>query len=154
MISLRSAPRILQHHGVRQFIKFGIVGMSSTVINFTVLYVCLHLFRVRQNESVPLRYLSLTIAFMVSVVNGYYWNRQWTFQARGEKHQTVEFLQFVTITGVGLAITLLISKFLVPQFRNDFHLSIIPATFAAQLCATFCVMFWNFFANRLWTFKS
>jgi len=140
------AALLAQRRGVRQFVKFGIVGASSTIINFVVLNVML--IALHQGK-----YGSATVAFLVSVVNGYVWNKRWTFREAQEKAAHTQFTQFLLVNLVGLGLDLLFIKLISVPLERDFHLSLVKATNIAQLVATGVVVFWNFFANRLWTFK-
>ena len=140
------AARLAQRRGVRQFVKFGLVGATSTIINFVVLNVMLIV--LHQGK-----YASATVAFLVSVVNGYVWNKRWTFREAQEKAAHTQFTQFLLVNLVGLGLDLLFIKLISVPLERDFHLSLVKATNIAQLFATAVVVFWNFFANRLWTFK-
>ena len=144
----KTAPlaRLAQRPGVRQLVKFGIVGLSSTAVNFAVLNLMLIVFH--QN-----RYSAVTVAFLISVVNGYIWNKRWTFKAAQAKAVHTQFTQFLLVNTVGLGLDLLIIKLISVPLEHDFHLSMVKATNLAQLVATGVAVFWNFFANRFWTFK-
>lgn len=151
MIAPQKAAAFTQKRGFRQLIKFAIVGASSTAVNFAVLNFML----IVLHES---KYPSVTVAFLVSVVNGYIWNKRWTFKAAQAKAVHTQFTQFLLVNTVGLGLDLLIIKLLsVPLERYlhfpDPHLTMVVATNMAQLVATGVAVFWNFFANRLWTFK-
>jgi len=141
---------LAQRPGLRQLIKFGIVGASSTIVNFAVLNLMLAM---HQN-----RYAAETVAFLVSVVNGYYWNKRWTFKAAPVKAAHTQFIQFLLVNLVAWGLDLLIIKLLSVPLERSLHLStahwtMVIATNLAQLVATGVTVFWNFFANRLWTFK-
>ncbi len=156
----KTAPlaRLAQKPGVRQLVKFGIVGASSTVINLVVLYIMLRLVHGHWYD----RYQDATVAFLVSVVNGYYWNKRWTFRHIPAKLVHKQFTQFLLVNLVGLGIDWLVILLLSAPFEVRLHLlqAAWPpdkieriAVLAAQLVATAITVFWNFFANRLWTFK-
>lgn len=144
----KTAPlaRLAQRPGVRQLVKFGIVGLSSTAVNFAVLNLMLIGFH--QN-----RYIAVTVAFLISVVNGYIWNKLWTFKTAQAKAVHTQFIQFLLVNTVGLGLDLLIIKLISVPLEHDFHLNMVKATNLAQLVATGVAVFWNFFANRFWTFK-
>ena len=161
--------QIAQKHGVRQFVKFGIVGISSSVINFGLS----NLFHYKLGwPLVP----ALTLAFFLSVLNGFFWNRRWTFkEARGKPAHT-QSLQFLAVNIVGWLLNTSIVVLIVAHFKSHGNgLFGDPAQFreivlamltntgkheygwllfnGALLAATGVVVFWNFFANRFWTFK-
>ena len=160
---------LTQRRGVRQFIKFGIVGASSSVINFGLS----NLFHYKLDwPLVP----ALTVAFFLSVLNGFFWNRHWTFkEARGKPAHT-QSLQFLVVNIVGWILNTSIVVLIVAHFKSHGNgLFGNPAEFqrivtamvtntgkheygpllfnGALLIATGVVVFWNFFANRKWTFK-
>lgn len=137
---------LAQRRGVRQLVKFGVVGASSTVVNFAVLNLMLIL--LHQN-----RYVSVTVAFLVSVVNGYVWNKRWTFRDVQAKAIHTQFTQFLLVNMVSWGLDLLFVRLISVPLETDLHVSMVKATNLAQLVATAVLVFWNFFANRLWTFK-
>lgn len=162
MSATQKAASLAQRRGVRQFVKFGIVGVSSTVINFLVLNVMLALTDHSGMSPDTRRYVSATVAFLVSVVNGYVWNKRWTFREAQAKAVHTQFTQFLLVNLVGLFLDLLIIRVLAVPLEHRL-LTSYPALSAdkafklatniAQLVATAVIVFWNFFANRFWTFK-
>jgi putative flippase GtrA len=158
---------IADHPELRRFVKFCIVGFSSTLVNFSALNICHFLLKL------PL-FSSLTAAFLLSLANGFYWNRKWTWKtARGNsaREQSLKFL-VVNIVGFFLNTTivvLIVSHFYVPGGilhdipafktvlwnmlvgnKHEYSKWIVNG---AQLFAIGIVMFWNYFANKSWTFK-
>lgn len=131
-------PKFALRRGVRQFIKFGVVGASGTVVNFVIYHLGLH---VRLAV-----WLAYAIGFIVGGVNNYYWNRRWTFRSQG--HPWKELGQFITVSAVALGI----SEFVI--VLADRHLPAMPLrNSAAWLLATTVGMGWNFFGNKFWTFR-
>lgn len=158
-----------QRRGVRQFVKFGIVGASNSIINFGLS----NLFQYKMDwPLVP----AVTVAFFLSVLNGFFWNRHWTFKEARSKPAHTQSLQFLAVNIIGWIINTSIVVLIVLHFKSHGHgLFGNPAEFqrivtamvtntgkheygpllfnGALLIATAVVVFWNFFANRLWTFK-
>lgn len=134
----------LHRRGVRQFIKFCIVGTSSTVIDFSVANIAYYLLHVRPAA------LASVMGFCVAVVNGYFWNSRWTFRdrVRGAVHE--EFLRFVMVNIVGAVLNYSIVSFILLFDHHDPHPKWVFN--GAKLLATGVVVFWNFFANKYWTF--
>lgn len=128
---------IFRRRGVRQFIKFGIVGLGSTVIDWGIFYLL--------NLSFGIYYLvAKVLSFSVAVINSFVWNRRWTFRST-ETNRSKEFTKFMIIALVGLALNALIMYLAVSTFgtRKIFGL----------IFATAIVTFWNFLANKFWTFR-
>jgi len=166
-VTQKLAP-LTQHHGVRQFVKFAIVGASSTAINFVVLNSMLKLLGRPLWEAV-------TLAFLTSVCNGFFWNRRWTFKEARSGNAGEQGMKFFLVNIVGWTLNMTIVALTVAHFTagNQGGLFGDPETFKriivdvmighkshnllivniAQLAATCVVVFWNYFANRTWTFK-
>jgi putative flippase GtrA len=161
-------PLIHENPHARQFVKFCIVGLSSTVINFGFFNLLYH--KLFDHELVP----SLTIAFFLSVLNGFFWNRKWTFrEARGHSPAT-QSLRFFAVNVVGWLLNTAIVVLVIAHYQSgaghgyfphfwqvmtvvltgegkkEFNAMLLNSALAVATCV---VVFWNFFANRLWTFK-
>ena len=154
MILREKAAPLVQRPGVRQFVKFGIVGLSNTALNFAVMNVLLKILHAGPHEPPSRTTVAIGIAFVISAINGYIWNQRWTFASSPQKQRVVQFGQFCIVSGVGLAITQLIVKACKAFLVDSAHWQFILAINAAQAIATVVVVFWNFFANRFWTFRS
>jgi len=131
-------PGILARRGVKQFVKFGIVGASGAIVSFVVFHLLLHF-------QVDLK-LAFSVGFILGGVNNYWWNRRWTFRSKG--HLWKELAQFLAVSGValvlGIIITGLLDRYLSAfTLRNSF----------IWLCGTVGGMGVNFFVNKYWTFR-
>lgn len=125
--------------GVRQFVKFGIVGASGFLVNlvaFTLLQ------RVVPDHAKPLQYdLIYSIAFLAGGVSNYYLNRIWTFRSTG--HAVREGAQFLSVSLIALAVGLLVSAAVSPWLGHG-HKTWLVATLSGIVI--------NFFLNKYWTF--
>lgn len=135
------AANILQRRGVRQFVKFGIVGASGFIVNgiiFTLLQ------RVVPNHSGSLQYTTIySIAFLSGGVSNYFLNRVWTFRSTG--HAGKEGVQFLSVSVLALLVGLAVSALLGPYLGHGHRLWFVAT------CAGIVV---NFFLNKYWTFRS
>jgi len=119
-----------------QFVKFGIVGVSNTLLSLGVYAVLLKVFGVW--------YLAASaLAFAVGTVNGFVWNRKWTF--RDHVGDALTPVRWFVVQGCGLVTTL----GLVYMFVHDAGLDKL----SGQVCATAIVTVCTFAANRMWTFR-
>lgn len=141
---------ILKRKGVRQLIKFCLVGASSTVVDNGVKWILLNRFPL-----VPW-WLIATIAFGFGLTNGFFWNRHLTFRARDFGSARSQYWKFAVTNCVGLVLNLSITKiFLMLLTRQIVH-GENPApekVIAASLCALPFVAIWNFSAAKYWTFR-
>lgn len=130
------AARILRTPLILQFVKFGIVGVSNTLISFAVYTLLLKAFGVW--------YVAASgIGFAVGAINGFLWNRAWTF--RGHVGDALTPVRWFVVQGCGL----LVNLGLVYLFVDGFGLG--KLTGQAATIAIVTVL--TFFANRAWTFK-
>ena len=83
----------MHRRGVRQFIKFGIVGASGTLVNFLVAHAL-------EKTTALSWFVDFAIGFMVGGISNYIFNRIWTFGSR--RNPFVEGLQFLTVSAVAL----------------------------------------------------
>lgn len=125
-----------RRRGVRQFLKFGIVGASGTLVNFVVAHAL--------NKTTDLSWFTdFAIGFMAGGVSNYIFNRIWTFGSR--RNPLVEGLQFLTVS----AIALIFGKavFAIADHAGFYHFTTV------WLAATLAGIFVNFFLNKYWTFR-
>ena len=132
--------RVTQRRGVRQFVKFGVVGASGFVVNLIVFTI---LQRLVPNHAQPIPYSVIySIAFLSGGVSNYYLNRIWTFRSEG--HALVEGAQFLTVSALALVVGLIVSALVAPYLGHGHR---------TWLLATIAAIFVNFFLNKYWTFK-
>ena len=122
---------------MKDFIKFGIVGLIATVIDYLGLNIFLKL-------NSPL-WLSTLIGFSAGAIIGYFLNNSWTYKRLGKRGNANDLTKYVVVAAFGLLWTELIMHYLSVSNSWDANLS--------KLVAVFIVFFWNFFINRVWTFK-
>jgi len=119
-----------------QFVKFGIVGASNTILSLGVYAALLQL---------GVWYLAASaVSYGVGMVNGFLWNRRWTF--RGHVGDAFTPLRWLVVQGCGLGATLGLVYLLVDDAGVDKVL--------AQACAIAVVVVFTFVANRAWTFRT
>jgi putative flippase GtrA len=138
--NLKSVAAAGAHHRPHiavQFVKFGIVGISNTLLTFIVYTVLLKVFGVW--------YLAASaIGFIVGATNGFLLNRSWTF--RGHVGDSLTPVRWAVVQSCGLAINL----GLLYLFVHDAGLDKL----LAQVFATGVVTVTTFLANRAWTFRT
>ncbi|MDO5608370.1 MAG: GtrA family protein [Capnocytophaga sp.] len=121
---------------IYRFLKFGIVGLSGVVIDFSVTWLLKE--KLKANK-----YLANSIGFIVAASSNYIWNRIWTFESQNT-HITTEYFSFLGISVMGLLLNNLMLYFLSEKLRWNFYLS--------KLFAIGGVTIWNFVMNYLYTF--
>jgi putative flippase GtrA len=119
-----------------QFVKFGIVGISNTLITFAVYTVLLKVFGVW--------YIAASaIGFVVGATNGFLLNRRWTFA--GHVGDALTPVRWAVVQTAGLGLNLGLLYLLVHDAGLD--------ELVAQALATVAVTVSTFLVNRAWTFR-
>jgi putative flippase GtrA len=124
-------------HNWVQLIKFCAVGGSGYVVNLCVFALCV--------EVIGIHHLvGATIAFVVAVMNNFWWNRHWTFKA-GQGHAGFQAARFFTVSVAAFlfaasVLELLVSVVGLPELPSQ-AISIVAATPL------------NFIGNKMWSFR-
>src|SRR4051794_33703615 len=93
--SVAAAAPHARTHVVLQFVKFGIVGVSNTLLTLAVYTVLLKVFGVW--------YLAASaIGFVAGATNGFVLNRRWTF--RGHVGDALTPVRWAVVQGCGLGV--------------------------------------------------
>lgn len=136
-ISVATARRLPGTHVAVQFVKFGIVGVSNTLLTLAVYTLLLKVFGVW--------YLAASaIGFVAGATNGFLLNRRWTF--RGHIGDALTPVRWAIVQGCGLVV----NEGLLYLFVHDAHLDKLLAQVAGIVVVTTS----TFFANRAWTFRA
>jgi putative flippase GtrA len=120
-----------------KFIKFGLVGTTGMAVDFGVTWVFKEQFRFN-------KYIANSLGFVAAVISNFLLNRIWTFQSQ-DPGVGVQFGKFSAVALIGLGINNGIIYMLTERIKIPFYTS--------KLIATGIVIFWNFGANLLFTFK-
>jgi putative flippase GtrA len=144
-----------------RFIKFCGVGTLGAAIDFGLLNLLV------QVAGFP-KALANACSFSVAVISNFTWNRLWVYpETRGEPLRK-QFVQFAAVNVVGLLLNTGIFTASDSWLLGESGLLAEPTAALAQLLgvehaslalngakaiATGIVLFWNFLANRLWTFR-
>ena len=130
---------------VIRFSRFLIVGGIGTALDFAMLTLL-------KLAGLP-TLIANSLSFTVGLVNNFTWNRLWTFGDSIQSDWCKQLLQYTLISLVGLALNDLIVLSLENVFGSLLGLpewGYLPA----KVIATGVVVFWNYFANCMWTFKN
>jgi putative flippase GtrA len=130
-------------HGMRkphnwvQLGKFLLVGLSGYAVNLAVFTFALEVLSVHHLAAA-------TLAFAVAVLNNFWWNRHWTFAARGG-HAGFQAARFFAVSVVAFLIQVTILELLISSAG-------MPKV-AAQALSLVLATPVNFVGNKLWSFR-
>ena len=127
-----------------RFLKFATVGAIGMIVDLTILTFT------REVLGLPLS-LAIALGFSVAVLSNFTWNRLWTFPESRSLPLGRQLIQFTLVNLIGLGINELVILGLHPVFSRVLE---DPAAYLfAKVIAIGIVLFWNFFANRAWTYR-
>lgn len=121
-----------------QGIRFAIVGGIGTFVNLSLLYILTDIYGI-------LYLISEAIAFTVSVIHNYFWNKSFTFEEDIKEKVIGKGMKFTIICILALIVNLSV-LFILVEYFNIFYLF-------AEVGAISVAFFVNFFGNRFWTFR-
>jgi putative flippase GtrA len=120
-----------------QFIKFGIVGVSNTLLTAATIWILLKMFHCSD-------YISNLIGYLIGLTNSFIWNRKWTFESKSKVGNTV--FKFI----VTFAISYL---FQLGNLYLLLHITHIDS-YISQLLSIVVYTCINFVLNKYYTFKN
>jgi putative flippase GtrA len=139
---------------LKRFVRFGIVGIIGSVIDFGFLNLFTIVFKMPY-------VLSSVFSFSLAVINNFILNRIWTFSASRKDPLLGQLIQFGIVSVIGLLIrTPLLAwleKVLVPLAGKLVPNLLTPTIVGHNVGLAIgigVVMLWNYFANRFWTFRN
>jgi putative flippase GtrA len=118
--------------------KFSAVGVLNTLLDMGLYYML-----TRWLGLAGLPVLAKAIAYTLGVVNSFFWNRHWTFQAHDR--QVITFLYFFMFSLVGL---------LINAMALQAGLKLLGLQEFLALClATMLSLTWNYLSARIFVFN-
>jgi dolichol-phosphate mannosyltransferase len=120
-----------------QLVRFGLVGGVGFAVNLAVYALCVHALGFDYH-------VAAVAAWVVAVLNNFYLNRHWTFDARGGRAR-FQAMRFFVVSLVAFGCSLLLLTLLV----ESAGLAKIPAQALAVAASTPL----NFLGNKLWSFR-
>lgn len=155
---------------VERFLKFVVVGSMGFVVDLGTLILLQATLLPPVNATNVA--VATTIAFCAAILSNFIWNRFWTYPDSRSRSVPRQLIQFAFVSVVGwLARTLWISLAYAPlgdlllplalpllQALNPGYTAGAAAagrvgSVVAQVIGVVVIMFWNFFANRYWTYS-
>ena len=145
-----------QSNSRNRFFRFAVVGISGTIVDFSIF----NILSVFVGFSVI---ISSIISFLVAVVNNFIWNRNWTYPESKEKKLSEQLFKFSVVSVLGLLIRTPLFAFIENPLITlsngiiDSQFPIKPEILGHNIALAsviLVVLFWNYFINRIWTYKN
>jgi dolichol-phosphate mannosyltransferase len=122
-----------------QLIRFAAVGASGYVVNLAVFAACVHLVKIDYK-------VAAVVAFVVSVLNNFWWNRHWTFRAQREAHPVEQAVKFFAISLIAFGFSYVVLVSLVDGAG-------LPKV-VAQAISIAAATPLSFVGQKLWSFRA
>jgi len=130
----RAVQALRRPHNWIQLAKFGVVGLSGYAIYIAIYAATLGIGAHR----------AAAIAFVVSAVNNYWWNRHWTF-AHAKGHFGYQGMRFLVVSALAFGA----NQFWLFVFLDWLNWGKIVSAAVAVVFVTPL----NFIGNKLWSFR-
>jgi len=135
-VHLRVRAGLRQPHNWVQLVKFCLVGGSGYAVNLATFAFCVGVLSMHH-------LVAATCAFAVAVLNNFWWNRHWTFKARGG-HAGFQAARFFAVSVVAFVVAASVLELLV----SVLGVAEVPAQAISIVVATPL----NFVGNKMWSF--
>jgi putative flippase GtrA len=142
---LTSIPPSKEPGTLVKFVRYALVGLSSTILDFGLLALL--------TDGAGWKPLAANpVCFALGVTNSFYWNRHWTFPEASHRRPLGQYARFVLVNLIGVSLNqavLAAALILGPQAGLD------PAwcKWGGKVVAVPVGGLWNFAANARWTFR-
>ena len=153
----------------KQGAKFGLVGLSNAVIDFTLYTALTILLKIPLDKVFLAKYVSGSVA----MCNSFYWNRNWTFKSKLKIGQSIPRFLIATLTSVWIIQPGIVWLFTATQAGQTFGVfwfnvgkttgivGLFPHLFTPQLViktvafgmSVLTIFAWDFTFYKFWAFK-
>ena len=120
-----------------QFVKFGLVGISNTIVTAVVIWLMLKIFGFND-------FTANIIGYIAGLTNSFIWNRKWTFQSNLKTKETV--FKFILTFVIAYLLQLGVLFLLLNRLSID--------AYWCHLIAIAVYTIVNFVLNKFYTFKT
>lgn len=128
---------------VERFVKFGLVGTLGTIVDFGVLNLLILV-------AGTAKFWANSCSFALAALSNFFWNRVWTFPESRERPLGRQLAQFLAVSvggyGINQALFLSLDRWVFGGWGTLGYN-------VAKAVAIVVVLFWNYGANRVWTYR-
>ena len=134
---------ISEHPLIEQMLKFGVVGCSAFLIDTAVFWVLIRMCDINS-------YVSLALAFVVSLLYNYILSIKWVFAPK-RSNSTKTIVVFTVLSLIGLLLTEVLYGIIINAFMNYIHNMnhVDYYELISKVVASFIVMVYNFVTRKL-----
>jgi len=133
-----------------QLAKFGAVGAANFAVDFGVLNLLIAVSGIAAGWHFT---LFKACSFIVAVTNSFFWNKFWTFKKKGGEKTGKDFVQFISVSVVGLLLNAGTASFIVNIIGPMGGVGDKTWANIATAVASVVVLTWNFLGYKFIVFK-
>lgn len=126
----------MKQQSLLQLLKFGVVGVSNTLITAIIIWLMLRVFHFSD-------YFANITGYTAGLANSYFWNRRWTFTSKSKPAGTI--LKFILVFAISYLFQL-----------ANLYLLLNYTTFDTYICQLLSIVVYtgiNFLLNKYYTFN-
>jgi putative flippase GtrA len=148
-IAYALASRIAKLKFLFQLAKFGIIGVTNTIIDLGIFNLFIYLTDIATGNTILIFKI---VSVNAAIINSFVWNKYWSFEKK-EQTQGTEVVRFWMVSIIGLVINAGITWLMINGITS--HGTITDKAWAsiASATASILVLTWNFIGYKLWVFK-
>ena len=149
LIRLRLDDVETKRNNLIEFVKFGIVGLSNTLVSYIIYVLTLQLFVLLGIQFRYDYFVGNIVSFMLSVLWSFYWNNKYVFKVKeGEKRNVLLalFKTYMTYAFTGL----ILNNIFAYVWIDIFHVHKMIAPLITLIVSVPI----NFILNKLWAFRT
>ncbi len=145
-----------------QLLKFGLIGVSNTVVDLIVCRALQALFGTFSAAPILTYYLPKVIGYACGIANSYFWNSRWTFreERRRDAREIVLFVA-VNLVTLGLSLGLMylfknvcgLDAWWMRTLGENWFTKIVSGDFFCTVLSTGVALIVNFIGNKLLVFR-
>ncbi|WP_420266439.1 GtrA family protein [Candidatus Magnetominusculus dajiuhuensis] len=139
--------------GIKQFIRFALIGVLNTFVDLLVLNVETLITGMKTGTPYALQ---KGISFLFGVTCSYYLNKHWAFKHKSRHRQGLKFSLFMTVSVGGALINITVAALSVTYLRPMVNYEVLTAQVwvnIGALLGTAVALAWNFFGYKFFVFK-
>ena len=135
---------------VRYLAKFLIIGFLNTGIDFAIFNFLIFRTGIEVGREIA---LFKAVSFVIAVINSFFWNKYWSFEAGGSDRQGTEFAKYFFITLIGAFLNIGVTWGIVNLMPVVGGFSQLAWDNIAAVAATIVSLIWNFAGYRFFVFR-
>lgn len=133
---------------INQFIRFGIVGLSNTILGYLIYVISLNIMRLYEVLPTCDIYMAQFIMFVLSVAWSFYWNNKYVFKRTSSTNKEIILLLLKTYASYAFT-SLFLSEILLVIWVEYFEVD----DFIAPVFSLVITVPLNFVIQKYWAFR-